>query len=295
MIWKRASIWTTSASTKAVARAPVNYLREDGTLLRRSTFPGQTPFTRDNFETGAYFQDRWLALPGLLIEPGLRFDWDEIIRRPTLSPRLAATWSPPAAEATTKLSAGIGLYYEHTQLEYLERALAGVRFDTYYAADGVTPVSGSLETIFAANDSSLRQTRSHQLERWHPEKASRLDLRRGKFPAEANLRRFRLRQSTRVRSAVWALSANQRPAGSLCFRGVRPEPHVCQWIQAVWRLYAFLGPYQCGPRLYAHGLAAWPPAECSAALGCAQSRNFLGMAALAAPQAKEELGFRVHP
>src|ERR1700733_12145612 len=43
-----------------VARSPVSYLREDGTLLRRSTFPDQAPFTRHNFETGAYFQDRWL-------------------------------------------------------------------------------------------------------------------------------------------------------------------------------------------------------------------------------------------
>ena len=141
-----------------VSRSPVSYLREDGTLLRRSTFPGQAPFTRHNFETGAFVQDRWLAHPGLLIEPGLRFDWDEIIRRPLYSPRLAATYSPPGAEATTKLSAGIGLYYEHTQLEYLERALAGVRYDTYYAADGVTPVSGPLETIFTANDASLKQT-----------------------------------------------------------------------------------------------------------------------------------------
>jgi hypothetical protein len=143
-----------------VARSPVSYLREDGTLLRRSTFPGQAPFTRHNFETTFYFQDRWLAHPGLLIEPGLRFDWDEIIRRPLFSPRLAATWSPTAAEATTKLSAGIGLYYEHTQLEYLERALAGVRYDTYYAADGVTPVSGPLETMFTANNASLKQSRA---------------------------------------------------------------------------------------------------------------------------------------
>jgi hypothetical protein len=145
---------------ESVSRSPVSYLREDGTLLRRSTFPGQAPFTRHNFETSAYFQDRWLAHPGLLIEPGLRFDWDEIIRRPLLSPRLAATWSPPGAEATTKVSAGIGLYYEHTQLEYLERALAGVRYDTYYAADGVTPVTNALETIFTANDASLKQTRA---------------------------------------------------------------------------------------------------------------------------------------
>jgi hypothetical protein len=141
-----------------VSRSPVNYLREDRTLLRRSTFPAFAPFTRHNFETGGYIQDRWLARPGLLIEPGLRFDWDEILRRPLFSPRLAATWSPPGGEATTKLSAGIGLYYEHTQLQYLESTLAGVRYDTYYAADGVTPVTGPLETNFTANDASLRQT-----------------------------------------------------------------------------------------------------------------------------------------
>jgi Carboxypeptidase regulatory-like domain len=145
---------------ESVFRSPVSYLREDGTLLRRSTFPAQAPFTGHNFETGAYFQDRWLAHPGLFIEPGLRYDWDEIIRRPLFSPRLAATWSPPGAEATTKLSAGIGLYYEHTQLQYLESALAGVRYDTYYAAGGVTPVTSPLQTNFIANDASLRQTRA---------------------------------------------------------------------------------------------------------------------------------------
>jgi hypothetical protein len=145
---------------ESVLRSPVNYLRENGTLLRRSTFPTQASFTRHNFETGVYFQDRWLALPGLLIEPGLRYDWDEIIRRSLFSPRLAATWSPPGAEATIKLSAGVGLYYEHTQLQYLESALAGVRYDTYYAVDGVTPVTSPLETNFTANDASLQQTRA---------------------------------------------------------------------------------------------------------------------------------------
>ncbi|HTZ89399.1 MAG TPA: hypothetical protein VMA71_03610 [Alloacidobacterium sp.] len=142
-----------------VSRAPVNYLREDGTLLRRSVFPYFAPFTRHNFETGAYFQDRWLARQGLMIEPGLRFDWDEIIRRPLFSPRLAVAYAP-GSDPKTKLSAGVGLYYEHTQLEYLTRALAGIRYDTYYAADGVTPVSGPLETVFEANDGSLHQTRA---------------------------------------------------------------------------------------------------------------------------------------
>jgi hypothetical protein len=143
---------------ESFVQAPVSYLREDGTLLRRSVFSEQAPFTRHNVETGAYFQDRWSAHRGLLIEPGLRFDWDEILRRPLFSPRIAATYSPPGAEETTKLSAGVGLYYEHTQLEYLTRSLTGVRDDTYYTADGVTPISGPLPTVFTANDSSLKET-----------------------------------------------------------------------------------------------------------------------------------------
>jgi hypothetical protein len=151
---------TTCGFDETVARAPVNYLREDGTLLRQSVFPATAPFTRHNVEAGAYVQDRWTPRAGLLIEPGLRFDWDEIIRRPLFSPRLAASYSPSKLKGATKLSAGIGLYYEHTQLEYLTRALAGIRFDTYFAADGITPTGPPLETTFSANDGSLHEART---------------------------------------------------------------------------------------------------------------------------------------
>jgi hypothetical protein len=140
-----------------LTRSPISYLRQDGTLLRLSTFPAQAPFNRNNFEVGSYVQDRWLPRAGLLLETGLRFDWDEIIRRPLYSPRIAAVYTPGA---NTKLSAGVGLYYEHTQLPYLEEALAGVRYDTYYAPDGITPVSPPLLSSFAANDGLLHEPRT---------------------------------------------------------------------------------------------------------------------------------------
>jgi hypothetical protein len=143
-----------------VTRAAVEYLREDGTLLRRSTFPATAPFIRHNVEAGAYLQDRWTPRAGLLIEPGLRFDWDEIIRSPLLSPRLAAIYSPAAAHGRTKLSAGIGLYYEHTQLEYLTRALAGIRNDSYYESDGVTPTGAAVMTTFSASYGTLHEARA---------------------------------------------------------------------------------------------------------------------------------------
>lgn len=145
---------------ETVNRAPVSYLREDKTLLRQSAFPAAAPFTRHNVEVGSYIQDRWTSHAGLLLEPGLRFDWDEIIRCPLVSPRLAAVYSPTWAGNDTKLSAGVGLYYEHTQLEYLERALAGVRDDTYYATDGVTPTGPPLATTFLVNDASMREARA---------------------------------------------------------------------------------------------------------------------------------------
>ncbi len=140
--------------------APIDYLREDGTLLRRSTFSSAAPFSRHNAEMGAYVEDHWnTSLSGLLIEPGLRFDWDEIIRRPLFSPRIALVYAP-GQEPNTKISAGIGVYYEHTQLDYLERALGSSRYDTYYNADGVTPSGPSQQTTFTYNQSSLREARA---------------------------------------------------------------------------------------------------------------------------------------
>ncbi len=140
--------------------APVSYLREDGTLLRQSVFPQEPAFTLHNDEIGAYIQDRWQPAKGWLVEPGLRFDWDEIVRRPLVSPRLAAVFSPPGDKNTTKISAGIGLYYEHTQLEYLAQTYAGARYDTYYEADGVTPTGPAQETEFTADDGLLHEARA---------------------------------------------------------------------------------------------------------------------------------------
>lgn len=144
---------------QSVTRTPVSYLREDRTLSRLSEFPATAPYTRHNDEVGAYLQDRWAPNSSLIVEPGLRFDWDEIIRRPNFAPRLALAWSPAHLHGSTKVSAGIGLYYEHTQLEYLERALAGIRYDTYFGTD-VTPTTSPRLTTFTVNDSALREARA---------------------------------------------------------------------------------------------------------------------------------------
>jgi len=141
---------------QSATRAPVNYLREDGTLLRRSTFAPQPYYSKNNFEFGAYIEDRWSTGEHFMIEPGVRVDWDQIVDSLLYSPRVAFTYVP-RKEATTKLSAGIGIYYDHTQLEYIERAYQSTRTDQYFATDGVTPTAALLTNFALPN--SLREAR----------------------------------------------------------------------------------------------------------------------------------------
>jgi len=147
-------------------RTSVSYYREGpasgvpGTLDRLSTFAPAPAFTMHNAEIGAYVQDRWQPGKGWLVEPGLRFDWDEIVRRPLVAPRLAVVFAPPGDKNTTKISAGIGLYYEHTFLYDLTQTYAGIRYDTYFEPDGVTPTGQAQETEFTANDGLLNPPRA---------------------------------------------------------------------------------------------------------------------------------------
>jgi len=123
---------------------------------RYSVFSGGANSSADNLETSGYIQDRWLATNRLLIEPGLRFDWDEIIRSPLFSPRLAGTYVLDS-EGNTKLSAGTGIVYDATNLLLLARPLAGQRTDTFYDSSG-NP-TGSVLTTFSANTHTLQEPR----------------------------------------------------------------------------------------------------------------------------------------
>lgn len=137
-------------------RMPISFLREDQTLSRYSVFFGGGNSSTYNLEVSGYIQDRWLATNRLLIEPGLRFDWDQIIRSPLLSPRLAGTYVLDS-QGNTKLSAGAGIVYDATNLLLVARPSAGQRLDDFFDASG-TQV-GSVLTTFSANTRTLQEPR----------------------------------------------------------------------------------------------------------------------------------------
>jgi hypothetical protein len=141
-----------------ISRQPISIVREDQSLARLSTFSGPPRFTKSNFEGSLYAQDRWSPMERWVVEYGLRGDWDEIIRRPWVSPRVATAYYFDGP-SMTKLSAGVGLVYDATNLDLVTRSLQGVRLDQSFAANGVTPLGPPLPTAFQANVNRLEQPR----------------------------------------------------------------------------------------------------------------------------------------
>jgi hypothetical protein len=115
------------------------------TCARYSVFSGGNYFTTYNAEASAYAEDRWLITNRLLIEPGVRFDWDEIVRVPLFSPRLAGTYIFDD-ESNTKLSAGIGITYDATILGLIQQPHEGQRVDYFFDSNGC-PLQASGESV----------------------------------------------------------------------------------------------------------------------------------------------------
>ena len=105
------------------------------TCARYSIFSPGNYSTLYNAEASAYVEDRWLITNRLLVEPGLRLDWDEIVRSSLLSPRLAGTYILDD-ESNTKLSAGIGIVYDNTTLGLIHQPFEGQRIDYFFDSNG---------------------------------------------------------------------------------------------------------------------------------------------------------------
>ena len=139
----------TFEKAKRIPPAPSTCLAAPSPCSRYSTFPGAPVLTEHNTEISAYAQDRWLLSPRLLLESGLRFDWDQLLRRSLFSPRLAATYVLDSS-GDTKLSAGFGVFYDATALFLIARPLAGTRIDQFFDPNGL-PINGPILSSFSAD------------------------------------------------------------------------------------------------------------------------------------------------
>ncbi|MBV9341956.1 MAG: TonB-dependent receptor [Acidobacteria bacterium] len=100
-----------------------------------STFSGGGPAFVANREASAFVEDRWALLARTLIEAGVRYDRDDIVGRQLFSPRLAGSYVVDRS-GDTKLSAGIGVVFQSTDLALIAAPFAGSRSDTFFTANG---------------------------------------------------------------------------------------------------------------------------------------------------------------
>ncbi len=136
-----------------VRRTAYENYRADDTRTRYVTFGGGGRFQRSNFEVASYVQDSWKPRAGLLLEFGLRQDWDRILGNVKLAPRFGFAWSPPGLEST-KLSGGLGLVYDQTPLRLYTRPLDQHTVTTYFDRDG-SVARGPAVSVFWIDGSPL--------------------------------------------------------------------------------------------------------------------------------------------
>ena len=145
--------------------------REDGTLSRQVEFTPIAPYGRNNFEVTGYAEDRWSVNDRWVVEPGMRLDWDQIVRDPLVSPRLAASYMA-TRDGKTKITAGIGLYYDPSNLDLATRQYGGERTDLFFDSTGQLLAAPPAVTSFEVLDQNLKGQRylnwSVELERRLP-------------------------------------------------------------------------------------------------------------------------------
>jgi hypothetical protein len=115
-----------------IDRGTAEFVDASGTILRQLTFANTPGFSLSTLESSAYIQDRWTPVQRVIIEPGGRWDRDSFLNRDFFSPRIAGT-ALLSRSSETKISAGIGIYYDRSNLALASNASQGSRLDQFLA------------------------------------------------------------------------------------------------------------------------------------------------------------------
>jgi len=141
-----------------ILRHDYEVLREDNSVARYVQFVGSPFQARKNFEAAQYIEDRWTPREGLLLEAGVRAEWNEIVRDLELAPRFSVAWAPGFLR-NTKFSAGWGVYYDAISLGLVTRQQDQASFSTFFPPGGGT--RGPVETSFLLNEHALEVPMYH--------------------------------------------------------------------------------------------------------------------------------------
>jgi Carboxypeptidase regulatory-like domain len=144
------------ADVESFNRHEISIIRQNGTLSRTVNFPGNPSIEQTNLEIGVYGEDHWSLSRRVVVDPGLRLEWDRILGGARVSPRLAASYTP-SSEDNTKLVAGIGVYYDESNIDLYTQPHSGIRIDNFYDPTGTFLIRPPVQSVFLLSPRGLKK------------------------------------------------------------------------------------------------------------------------------------------
>ena len=140
-------------------RSQIEYLRADGTLLERATFFGSGALHMADTQLGGYVQDLWRPFQPILLAGGLRVDWDRLIHRALIAPRLALNWLPDV-NGNMKFTLAWGMHYQPLNLFILSQGFDQQRSDQFFDSTGTVATAPQI-AAFVVPLNKLVQPRTY--------------------------------------------------------------------------------------------------------------------------------------
>ncbi|MGB8475169.1 MAG: carboxypeptidase regulatory-like domain-containing protein [Candidatus Acidiferrum sp.] len=131
---------------------------QPGCLVRQTTFSGPANPRLSNTQAGIYAQDTWSLSKYLVVQSGLRTDWDRFTQSSMAEPRLSANFLP-FGDDTSKISLAWGIYNAPLNLSLIAQSLDQQQLDTFYDSAGSVVAPGPIVSRFVLPTGGLHQPR----------------------------------------------------------------------------------------------------------------------------------------
>ena len=157
-------------------RRSYSQFSEAGDLKSSVSFAGPTSAGIRNREYGLFLLDRIVFNPKLQVELGMRFDREKVVGRNNLGPRAAFSFLPFGTDRS-KLSGGVGLFYDNISLVNLQLPRMQRRYTMTYEAGVSAPAAAPMDVRVSSdlqNPSGVHWNLAWEQE-WAPRWVSRID------------------------------------------------------------------------------------------------------------------------
>ena len=141
-------------------RGAIDFQRADGTLSDHVTFNGPSALRLANTQAGAFAQDLWRPVKPVVFSLGVRTDWDRLIDKHIVEPRIAMNWIPHG-DGRMKFTLAWGEHYQPLNMSILAQGFDQQRTDIFYDSAGLVPVGAPVLSSFQATLRGLLQPRAY--------------------------------------------------------------------------------------------------------------------------------------